>query len=212
MTLFNISPFLWHNSSMKQRNDTKPEDKRQLRTKQRIKKAFEQLLLEEGFDQLNVLKLTSKAKINRSTFYDHYADFDDLYQSIISELMENFTRYLVQEVFNEDGTINLEQLHKTIVLILDEITKQREYLINLIQTSDVRILKDRIVLTIVNRYHHEIERLSENARSHHDWELTVFYLTSVLYGFLNYWINATNPISSEEMAASMIDLVLHGYQ
>lgn len=173
--------------------------------------AFEQLIMEEGYDQMNVLKLTSKAKINRSTFYDHYADLDELYHSIIDDLMAHFTSFLVPEVFSEEGVVNLEKLHEIIVNILEEVATRRHFLINLIQTSDVRLLKDRIVLTIVSRYHDHIDLFSSQSPSKHDWELVVFYLSSVLYGFLNYWINATDPIDSDEMASSMIDLVLNGY-
>ncbi len=189
----------------------KQEDRRRIKTRHQIMQAFEQLIMEEGYDQMNVLKLTSKAKINRSTFYDHYADLDELYHSIIDDLMAQFTSFLVPEVFSEEGVINLEKLHEIIVNILEEVATRRHFLINLIQTSDVRLLKDRIVLTIVSRYHDHIDLFSSQSPSKHDWELVVFYLSSVLYGFLNYWINATDPISSDEMATSMIDLVLNGY-
>lgn len=189
----------------------KQEDRRRIKTRQQIIQAFEQLIMEEGYDQMNVLKLTSKAKINRSTFYDHYADLDELYHSIIDDLMAHFTSFLVPEVFSEEGVVNLEKLHEIIVNILEEVATRRHFLINLIQTSDVRLLKDRIVLTIVSRYHDHIDLFSSQSPSKHDWELVVFYLSSVLYGFLNYWINATDPIDSDEMASSMIDLVLNGY-
>ncbi|HHX07634.1 MAG TPA: TetR/AcrR family transcriptional regulator [Erysipelothrix sp.] len=189
----------------------KQEDRRRIKTRQQIMQAFEQLIMEEGYDQMNVLKLTSKAKINRSTFYDHYADLDELYHSIIDDLMAHFTSFLVPEVFSEEGVVNLEKLHEIIVNILEEVATRRHFLINLIQTSDVRLLKDRIVLTIVSRYHDHIDLFSSQSPSKHDWELVVFYLSSVLYGFLNYWINATDPIDSDEMASSMIDLVLNGY-
>lgn len=189
----------------------KQEDRRRIKTRQQIIQAFEQLIMEEGYDQMNVLKLTSKAKINRSTFYDHYADLDELYHSIIDDLMAHFTSFLVPEVFSEEGVVNLEKLHEIIVNILEEVATRRHFLINLIQTSDVRLLKDRIVLTIVSSYHDHIDLFSSQSPSKHDWELVVFYLSSVLYGFLNYWINATDPIDSDEMASSMIDLVLNGY-
>ncbi len=196
---------------MKYQPTGKQEDRRRIKTRHQIMQAFEQLIMEEGYDQMNVLKLTSKAKINRSTFYDHYADLDELYHSIIDDLIDQFTTFLVPEVFSEEGVINLEKLHEIIVNILEEVATRRHFLINLIQTSDVRLLKDRIVLTIVSRYHDHIDLFSSQSPSKHDWELVVFYLSSVLYGFLNYWINATDPISSDEMATSMIDLVLNGY-
>lgn len=189
----------------------KKEDRRRLKTRAHIIKAFEEIVMDEGYEAMNVLKLTQKAQINRSTFYDHYPDLESLYHQVIDEVMDEFTGFLVVEAFNVDGTLNFDIMHSIVVNILNKISERREFLQNLIQTSDVRILKERIVLAIVSRYHHNIDSLAFSGSSEHNGELLIFYLSSVLYGFLNYWISAKRPISSDEMARSMIDLVLHGY-
>ncbi len=190
----------------------KKEDRRRVKTRAHILKAFEEIVLDEGYEQMNVLKLTQKAQINRSTFYDHFTDLDELYHHVIDDLMDQFTGFLVPEAFTADGRLNLSAMHSIVVNILDKISQRREFLKNLIQTSDVRILKERIILAISARYHHNIEMLAFGSNSKHNGELLIYYLSSVLYGFLNYWINSNNPIGSEEMASSMIDLVLNGYQ
>ena len=49
-------------------------DKRVIRTKENIKTAFMQLMLESNLDKITVSEITNKAKVNRSTFYLHYSD------------------------------------------------------------------------------------------------------------------------------------------
>ena len=61
------------------------KDARVARTKQMIKTAFFELMETVGFEKINVRNLTEKAKINRSTFYLHYADKYDLLNQIENE-------------------------------------------------------------------------------------------------------------------------------
>ena len=52
-------------------------DKRTHRTRMALAEALMALAPRDGFDQLEVRKLTAHAGIGRSTFYKHYADKDD---------------------------------------------------------------------------------------------------------------------------------------
>lgn len=53
-------------------------DIRVTKTNIAIRKAFIEIMEEEGFSKLNVKKIIDRAKINRSTFYAHYMDKYDL--------------------------------------------------------------------------------------------------------------------------------------
>ena len=67
---------------------------RQTETKQHIREALIQLLLEEKFETSSVSKLCQRAGINRGTFYLHYLDKFDLIETlkeeIITQLRKNF--------------------------------------------------------------------------------------------------------------------------
>ncbi len=49
-------------------------DLRVLRTRKTIKEAFVELMEEKGFDAITVKDITTRAGINRGTFYAHYQD------------------------------------------------------------------------------------------------------------------------------------------
>ncbi len=55
---------------------------RQTATKQHIRGALIQLLLEEKFETISVSKLCQRAGINRGTFYLHYLDKYDLIETL----------------------------------------------------------------------------------------------------------------------------------
>ncbi len=49
-------------------------DPRVIRTRQALEQAFEDLLLEKGFEAISVQDITRRAGLNRATFYAHFPD------------------------------------------------------------------------------------------------------------------------------------------
>lgn len=70
----------------------KKVDLRIQRTKDSIRKTFEEMICEMDYEQISVKELTQRAKINRKTFYLHYNTLDDLLLEIQNELAQNFIR------------------------------------------------------------------------------------------------------------------------
>ena len=79
-------------------------DIRVTKTNIAIRKAFIEIMEEEGFSKLNVKKIIDRAKINRSTFYAHYMDKYDLLEKIEDQLLEglkDIERSVPEEVIIE---------------------------------------------------------------------------------------------------------------
>lgn len=62
-------------------------DIRVTKTNIAIRKAFIEIMEEEGFSKLNVKKIIDRAKVNRSTFYAHYMDKYDLLEKIEDQFL-----------------------------------------------------------------------------------------------------------------------------
>ena len=69
-------------------------DLRVVRTKTAIRNAFVELIEEKGFDAITVKDITTKANINRGTFYAHYQDKFDLMTKCQEEIMYKFSALL----------------------------------------------------------------------------------------------------------------------
>lgn len=69
-------------------------DLRVIKTKKAIKQTFLKELSKKDISKIRITKLCEKAMINKSTFYKHYQDIDDLLRQIqnelIDELFDNF--------------------------------------------------------------------------------------------------------------------------
>lgn len=66
-------------------------DRRIQKTRATIKKAFIELLNEEGFWSISVNSIATRANINRGTFYLHYEDKFDFFEKYVDELLNELT-------------------------------------------------------------------------------------------------------------------------
>jgi AcrR family transcriptional regulator len=73
-------------------------DRRSIRTKKMIRIALSQLIEEKGFNGISITDVTTRADINRGTFYLHYTDKYDLLEKIENEV--------IQELFGNCITIS----------------------------------------------------------------------------------------------------------
>lgn len=70
--------------------NSRKEDLRARRTKEFIRKAFEEMICEMDYEQISIKELTERANINRKTFYLHYNTLDDLLREVQNELAQAF--------------------------------------------------------------------------------------------------------------------------
>ena len=68
------------------------EDLRIRRTKESIRKAFNEMICEMDYEQISIKELTGRANINRKTFYLHYDSLDDLLRELQNELAQAFIK------------------------------------------------------------------------------------------------------------------------
>ncbi|MFD0047979.1 TetR/AcrR family transcriptional regulator [Actinomycetes bacterium NPDC127524] len=71
-------------------------DLRVIRTKESIRNALVDLINEKGFEAITVKDITTRAKINRGTFYAHYQDKFDLMTKCEEEIMLEMSRLAKQ--------------------------------------------------------------------------------------------------------------------
>lgn len=80
------------------------EDLRKIRTRKFIIDSFIQLLEKKDFNSIKIGDITSRAMINRATFYHHFVDKYDLLEKVVKEeLMANVLQELSNnEEFNDE--------------------------------------------------------------------------------------------------------------
>ena len=69
-------------------------DPRAVRTRDRLGDALIQLLLAKPFDDITVQEVLDRARVSRSTFYEHYRDKNDLFLSDVDQFFEMMSTQL----------------------------------------------------------------------------------------------------------------------
>jgi AcrR family transcriptional regulator len=65
-------------------------DRRRQQTRQQLKQAALELLIERGYDAVHVQNITDRLDLARGTFYLHFRDKQEIYATIIHETFEAF--------------------------------------------------------------------------------------------------------------------------
>lgn len=73
-------------------------DLRVIRTRAFIKNALIELIEEKGFEAITVKDITTKANINRGTFYSHYQDKYDLMAKCEEELVKEMENKIIKNI------------------------------------------------------------------------------------------------------------------
>jgi len=90
-------------------------DKRVLRTKQNLYLTIEKLLKKSSFEQSTVSEICKLAKVNRSTFYVHYVDKNDLFNDYTEHLIAKVERELTPYQKNLERTGVLPSYEKLLM-------------------------------------------------------------------------------------------------
>ena len=63
--------------------EAKKADRRVIRTRSAIRKAFTDLLAETAYNKITITALAKRADVDRKTFYTHYSSVDNLLEDVI---------------------------------------------------------------------------------------------------------------------------------
>ncbi len=83
-------------------------DRRARRTEQAIRMAFAGLIVEKGYDNIQVIDIAERADIGRGTYYLHYEDKQSLLAALESEVFSNLSEIIKNEVFakTDEGLVH----------------------------------------------------------------------------------------------------------
>ena len=109
----------------------KREDPRTIRSREMFKNAVFSLLSQDPtMSNLTVQKIAAKAGLNRTTFYLHYQDIEDLLTQITNEILNELSVKIVDLIHAKDLS-EKQQLTQ----VLDYLYIHRNYLLTLFKMN-----------------------------------------------------------------------------
>lgn len=184
----------------------KKTDRRVIKTKHAIFKAFVELLNEKDVNQITITDIAKKANINRKTFYNYYSD--------AYEVMEEIENLTVEAFINNIGTVEFTNmadfLTEIFIKFTETVNKDLEFFNLLFKTNNRSFLIVKIVEALKEYVQKRIEESNELDIPRFEVGSN-FYLSGVLSVYMNWFMNNYDQ-SIEEISALLTELVLHGIQ
>lgn len=191
------------------------KDLRVIRTKQSIRDALIDLIEEKGFEAIAVKDITTKANINRGTFYAHYQDKFDLMDKCEDEIMFEMTRMAEQnlpkllEVLESNNLMSVP--NPIAISMLEYINKNSKFMKAMLGpngnlTFQSR-LKDFLWKTI---FKNNTNSFIKEEKLLVPGQYLAAYIASAHIGVIQKWLEGGRKESPNEMADILSTMTVNG--
>lgn len=179
----------------------KKVDRRVIKTRKQLKKGLAALMKEKSVNQITVKELVEEVDINRSTFYLHFKDIQDLLREI-EENMEAQIKRAIEEHPIVSGNENAFYFIEDMFRVLDE---EREISKALIGPNGDMGFIHRIERIIKENSRGTLEKMFPGKKE----DLKYFYAfcLSGCLGLVKVWLNEGEEKSPEEMAQMTFNMI-----
>ncbi|MDR0297386.1 MAG: TetR/AcrR family transcriptional regulator [Streptococcaceae bacterium] len=191
---------------------TKKQDLRVTRTQKLITQAFFALLRKKKFEKISIQEIADSAMINRATFYAHYADKQDLYDSLIDGFLTDFTGVLDEGEPIVGVNVKIRDIERLLTRFYSFVYQNPEIAQMIIDKAQDGDLQARFLDVLSERYTELFAKLevTENAvKVPNDFVLA--YITSILVGTLKWWVTGDSALTAAEFAHLVIKLISNGH-
>lgn len=187
-------------------------DLRVKRTNKMIIEAFIHLVEKNGYEQVTVQDIADQAMINRATFYAHYKDKQDLYETIFDYALTAFTSVLNPAELVKGNRIKVKQIEVVMTKIYRNIHENRKFYLTIMDASANEILRKKIADILNEQYADVFNRLkiTEN-EIEVPMDFIIEYMTSIFIGTLHWWLTTDSQMTPEHLAKLVIKLVGNGH-
>lgn len=181
---------------------TVKSDRRVKYTKMILKKSITELLTEKPIEKITVKEICERADVNRGTFYSHYSDQFDLYNSIIGELIEGVFERLGDFLYS-----GRQDLLKSVALVYEYI-KENSILVGVLLQSNTGYSLDTQLCEIIEKVY--LKNIKNNVSDDSIVDAAYSFMASGNIGLIKYWINTGMEKSVEEMASLSVRISTAG--
>ena len=163
------------------------QDRRQIRTRRRIRETFMTLIMEKPMEKITIKELAERADIDRKTFYLHYSAINQVLDEIQDDLVEKL-RHVIAEYDLLHPSFDALQFFQGINSIIDadgEVDLYRRMLKAERYSFFYGKLKDAMKALLQQRY---LSRLEHTGLSLAKLDLYSEYVISGILGIYVEWL------------------------
>ncbi|MCY1081077.1 TetR/AcrR family transcriptional regulator [Archangium lansingense] len=175
--------------------ETAPVDPRVHRSRAMLRDALLGLIRERDFDAISVQDITERAQLNRSTFYLHYRDKDELLTHIMRDMLSELSRR------SQRLGDSPERLHQTLMEWFQHAAGHAELYHLMLGRSGMRAYSVQLRNILEQLMKRELTGASLPPRLEGvPGSVLNRFMTSAYLGVMEWWLDRRSPHPPEEMA------------
>jgi AcrR family transcriptional regulator len=177
-------------------------DPRIQRTRKYLLQALMEMVVEKGYQNITITDLAESACINRSTFYLHYQDKDDL---LITGFKEYWNQVLPEfQILLPDLAAAEDNLAATLESDLEHFNQKREYYRIMLCEKEIPPFRDCLYDHLFQITQMRLSPLfSRGSSPTSKTNLVLVWMTSAYLGIIRWWLAEEQPSSPSELAAEL---------
>ncbi|MEK4229357.1 TetR/AcrR family transcriptional regulator [Solibacillus sp. FSL H8-0538] len=186
-------------------------ERKTMHTKKEIKEAFTELLDEKGFTAITIRDITTRANLNRGTFYLHYLDKYDLLEKCEEEIFQK-----LQEMAKNMNPSNLTQLyitgrpHPFIVNIFEYFKENASFLRAVLGPNGDPAFEEKVRKVLIETIFKNASNIVHLSNLTIPIEVVTQFISSAQIGVVRYWLNSNMQQTPEEIATMMFQMLTKG--
>lgn len=189
------------------------DDRRTRRTVSALQKSLIKLLLKKPLREITITELTESADISRTTFYLHYTDINDLFNSLEDDIYKRFEKIvheslvdssmILQIKIDKSGIVQLPTLYEVFKFIDDNTDLCIVLLTNPDSTFLSRIWEEGRT-TLMNK-----TGGTHDEQTNRIIEYYYYAVSNGVRGLIEHWLETGMKESVDEVYRIATDYILH---
>ncbi|NHN30812.1 TetR/AcrR family transcriptional regulator [Paenibacillus agricola] len=169
-------------------------DRRILKTKEAINKAFLELFTEKELDRITVNDIAERANVNRGTIYLHYTDKYDLLNKCIEDHLSKMFDSCLSIEYSLEQTDWISALKPAFVYFKENYL----FFSSMLSNNRTTVFRERMLHNFAANIQVKIHM--QNINQGMDKELITQFMSSAFVGTVEWWILNKMPHSPQFMA------------
>lgn len=190
----------------------KKKDLRVLRSQKMIVSAFMKLVAEKGYSNVSVQDIADEAMINRATFYAHFKDKDDLFESIFTRYLTVLTSVLDVTQLIKGNKIQVRHIEHLLTEMYDVVDKNRPFFKVILSGNSQEIFREKLAKIVYEKY---IDIFAKLRITENEVEIpigfVIEYMSAIYISTMHWWINNDSDMTSAQLATLVVKLIGNGH-
>ncbi|MED1605375.1 TetR-like C-terminal domain-containing protein [Cytobacillus kochii] len=186
------------------------KDPRVLQTFDLLCKGFTNLLQSDALEQINIKKLTEASKINRTTFYLHFADLQAFVTYYVNRLFQHWSD-IVNSVPSLPEHKSLQEPYPGLVQLLEYIKSEQELYHCLLVEHRLPLFTVALREWMIKFTNQGFGTVTQTpALSESERKVREVHILSGTIGSIVWWLEEGFPISSQKLAEELTLIAAKG--